>query len=569
MKSKKSKVFTTTITALMLSTAMLLTACSTTPSEPSGSQTTPDASNEVTEGNTQNTVLNLASIGESNTLYPVQMIPENYMYSKLIFDTIVSFDDGETTAALAESWDVSTADDGTTTVTFKIRDGVKFHNGENCDAEAVKYNLEHWKTDPRYSPLPAVISWTSIEATANNEVVLTYANPYFGYLTDFSWPDVCVIVAPSEVDKGYDEDDSTIPAPIGTGPYSYGEYESGVKTTFNKFEDYWGTDVSYDTVVVKYIPDSTSRLNALENGEIDLLYGSTAMNYDDFDMVSNMENMQGKVPDDASLFRNLSLNFNGDFADMAVREAFVMAIDKQAISDGIFNGIETPTNTVMTSGCMLEDETKDISDEYAEKYAYNPEKSKMILEEAGYAVNDNGIYEKDGKEIDLHCTLPAGDQSKKNVAVAIQTMLKDININMTIEEMETTEWMMSYYDPTACDFTFLDTYYSYAMPLQWYIPMPLMVQSTTICTLDENFVPTPKEGWEEFFDNINVLKTTGDEQELETAVRELLYDNLNTILDIPLTQQKENIVFNTEKIADYNYTNDLQFFNVLNVVPQQ
>lgn len=524
-------------------------------------------SNPKTNSDTEKKVLNIATIGESNTLFPVQMVPQNYMFSKLVFDTIVTYENGEVKPVLAESWKIETKEDKTTTITLKIRDKVKFHDGTICDANAIKVNLEKWHNDQNYSALPAVTTWQTCTTTDNNEVVLTYANPYYAYMTDFCWPDVCVIAAPSEVEKAYDNDDSTIPIAIGTGPYSYGEYVAGVQTTFNKFEDYWNSKPAYDKIVAKYIPDANSRIKALKTGEVDLLYGSSELNYDDFNIAKELDNMKGSVSDIPSVYRNITLNFNGVLSDIEVRKAIALAIDKDAISNGIFSGYEPKANTVMTEGGLFIDDCKDIVDIYASKYKFNAAEAKKTLENAGYKLNENGIYQKGDTILNIKCTIPSGDESINLMSVAIQTMLKKVGINMTIEPIETVKWMMSFYNPNAFDLTFQKTHYSYAVPSCWYNAIKYMAQTTSICTLDQCFSATPKEGWEDFFAYIDEAAHTDNNERLVEIYRYLLNKDLNEFLDIPLTQQKEVIVFNTKKIADYNYTNDFQFFNVLNITP--
>lgn len=110
---------------------------------------------------TSEKVLNIATIGETTTLSPLYMIADNRPTQKLLYEGLVKYVDGEIQPVLAEDWKLS--DDGTQ-LTFYLRKGVTFHDGEPFNAEAAIANIESWHINPSFTSLPGVVNYTNIEA---------------------------------------------------------------------------------------------------------------------------------------------------------------------------------------------------------------------------------------------------------------------------------------------------------------------------------------------------------------------------------------------------------------------
>lgn len=106
----------------------------------------------------------------------------------------------------------------------------------------------------------------------------------------------------------------------------------------------------YDKIVAKYIPDNASRVQALQTGEIDLIYGSAELSYEDYNQATAIEGIEGKFAPSGSTIRNIILNFNGNLADLSVRQALAYAIDKGAISEGLTYGYEPVADTIVPDG---------------------------------------------------------------------------------------------------------------------------------------------------------------------------------------------------------------------------
>lgn len=98
---------------------------------------------------------------------------------------------------------------------------------------------------------------------------------------------------------------------VGTGPYVRAEMISGDCTRFVRNENYWGEAPFYDEIVVKYIPEASSRLQALQTGEVDLIYGADLITYDDYNQAMTLDGISGEINEGSTLTRNLVLNASG------------------------------------------------------------------------------------------------------------------------------------------------------------------------------------------------------------------------------------------------------------------
>ena len=171
---KKSKL--ARIIAAICCFAMLLTACSSnqTPTESGG-----DGS---TTADSEKKVLTYAIGAETTDLSTLYMNNSLYCTSKLVYENLVDFDNGEIVPGLAESWEYN---DDQTELTFHLRQGVTFHNGEPFNAEAVKTNLEHKQSNPSFYSLKGITDIQEIEIVDDYTITLHYDHPFYAYLQDF------------------------------------------------------------------------------------------------------------------------------------------------------------------------------------------------------------------------------------------------------------------------------------------------------------------------------------------------------------------------------------------------
>ena len=125
------------------------------------------------------------------------------------------------------------------------------------------------------------------------------------------------LVSPAVLEEGNYQ---TMKGVVGTGAYLYQEIVDGQYVRFVKNPDYWGEAPYYDEVVVKYIPESSSRLQALKNGEVDMIYGNVLLSWDDYEQALTLPGVEGFISEADSETRNLVLNASGKMlSDLKVR----------------------------------------------------------------------------------------------------------------------------------------------------------------------------------------------------------------------------------------------------------
>lgn len=532
------KIWTAAL-AVCLCALLLLSAC--------GSK---EGTETVSGDEAETKALTLAASGESDVLASIYMGTDNMPTIKLVYDTLVKYENGEFVPSLAESWEFS--DDGKT-LTFQLRAGVKFHDGTACDAEAVKANLEYKQNNPGFMALKAITAIQSIEVVDETTLIIHYPAPYYAYLADFCWPDVMIIVSPTVFIEG---DYMNFSGISGTGPYAFDHRESGQYTRFVRNEDYWGDAPYYDEIIVKYIPESTSRIQALQNGEIDMIFGSALLSYDEYVQVTAMDGMAGQISESDTRVRDLVVNASRPLlTDLKVRQAIAYAIDKESLSENLTYGYEKAAELPFTEDSPYMDIVLE------QTYSYDQEQSNLLLDEAGWVMNDStGIREKDGQSLSLVLTLDSAYGSfDHSVATVIKDQLSKVGIEVSINGMEKMDWMNGYM-AGEFDLTLWPGNYAFANPNCWFNPMSSMTpQTPALMGLSDS---------QEFLDAIAETTVTDDEERLTELFTYLYNYDIGNVIDIPLNYYKDVIVYNSEKIAGYEFDSAPCFFDVERLTPQ-
>ena len=332
------------------------------------------------------------------------------------YEMLVAFDENqEIQGQLAESYEVS---EDSLTYTFHLREGVKFTDGTDFNAAAVKANYDRIidKENNLRQRRTFVVTGEdgsetyrveSIETPDDYTVVFKLTEPWAPFINRMT--QICMISPAALEEYGND----IMNHPVGTGPFICTEWEEGDHTSFERNEDYWGEKASVDTVTIKEVPEAGSRTAMLQTGEADLVYPMPA---------DQMAAIQGSddvnvLAADSNIMRYVTLNMNlPELQDVKVRQAMNYAIDKDAYIQLMYAGNGKPATSVVPS----------IIGGYKEQtpYTYDVEKAKELMKEAGY---------EDGFKLTLW-----GDNITQDVKgmTFVKQMLSQINIDVEVLPME-------------------------------------------------------------------------------------------------------------------------------------
>ncbi|MDP2858322.1 MAG: ABC transporter substrate-binding protein [Bacillota bacterium] len=327
------------------------------------------------------------------------------------------------TPVMAESWSFST--DGLTW-TFKLRKGIKWHDGTEFTAEDVKFTYETI-LDPKTKSVRAgdLAPVKKIETPDPYTVVLTTEKPYAPLIDKVA---TLPIVSKKHIEKigGLENYNKN---PLGTGPFKFKERVPEEKVVLVRFDDYFEGKPYLDEIVFKAIPEPSVRMMALDSGEAH--WNWWAVPEEDIPRLkadSKFTVLQTLRTD----FHFFGINhFKPFFKDVKVRQAFVYATDKESIVKNL------ATYTGIVAHGPYSDGYGDYVNKNIMKMPYNLEKAKQLLNDAGWKLNEKtGIREKDGKPFKIDCMIQQGDELRKNISVLIQKSLKDIGVDMQIRERE-------------------------------------------------------------------------------------------------------------------------------------
>ena len=353
-------------------------------------------------------------------LYAGEMYAQEMLYETLVNITADGYE-----GCLAESWDIS--DDGKT-YTFHIRDGVKFSDGEVCDANAIKANFDAIiENKDRHTWLEMMNLLVGVSAPDDKTFVIELSEPYYPLLTELGVTRPFAMISPKAMKDGRTKDG--VNAYIGTGPYVLTDFVTDEYAIFEANENYWGEQPKIKKITVKVIPDNQTRILALEKGEIDMIFGKNMIDADAINQYTGNDKFTVSLSDPTST-RQIVLNTTRDvLADKEVRQALQHATNKQAISDGIFYGLEQPADTLFAK-------TVPYCDIDLEPYAYDVELAQSMLDEAGWVVGADKIREKDGQKLNIDLLYNSDSVTEKAIAEYLQSEYQKIGISLNIHGEE-------------------------------------------------------------------------------------------------------------------------------------
>src|SRR5918997_158419 len=355
---------------------------------------------------------------------------EGYIVPSSVYDCLVLYDLGATTIrpGLAESWEIS--EDGLV-YTFSLRQGVSFHDGEpvNADAVVTWYNsIDEESPDSQYDATRMVYiadfitTWIdTVEAVDEFTVRMTLPEPYAPLLANLAIP-IAGIVSPAAIARGLDD---VMVNPSGTGAFRLASPDDWTRDSQMVLEanpDYWGGAPKVQQLIIKVIPESSTRLQQVETGEIDIAWALTPE-----DVEKTRENPDLVVVEDAGLNTNWA-NINVTLEPLTskeVRQALNFAVNKEEISEGLYNGNMVPAGGVLPPvDWAFNPDLK--------SYPYDPDQARELLAAAGFDESNPLSFTF------MAYTIPRGyNPVGDRLATAIQEYWSEVGVEA---EIQTAEW---------------------------------------------------------------------------------------------------------------------------------
>jgi peptide/nickel transport system substrate-binding protein len=334
-----------------------------------------------------------------------------YALNTNIFEGLVRMTPNyEIVPVLAERWEFRPPN----TWRFFLRRGVRFHDRQPLNAEAVKFSFDRVaKTGggtPGFGDKNVVVDDLTIDVTPvfeNRRLVEQLVHPLYS------------IIAPG-----------TNPGkkPVGTGPFRFGAYRAQQQISVRRFDGYWGKMANLDEVVFRFIPEPNSRRLALEAGEVDLILDVPR------EAVENLESKgfviaNGPVGAFEAIFANKSGKKGFTILqDPAVRRAIALAVDREGLVDGVFEGLADPGQSFIPPRLLGEDNAAKI-----EGFAQDADEANRLLDEAGWTRSGDGVRSKGGKPLRLQLVngFPSAERHGA-VPEFLQDQLRRVGIQIDI-----------------------------------------------------------------------------------------------------------------------------------------
>jgi len=317
--------------------------------------------------------INLYSFTEPTSWDPAAFGESPFLpYAFAVYDSLFVLDeDGAVAPKLATGYEYS---DDNRELTLTLVEGVTFTDGTPFDAEAVKANMEHFQGFATPAG-PLLQNVASIEVVDPQTVKLSLSQPDPGLL--FSLTQAAGLMGnPAQLGT-----DAIAGEPDGTGPYTLdtGKSVQGSKYVFERKDDYWDQHYPYSTVTYSVFPEETARLNAFKSGQIQYAHTTTASAaVDAQNAVSGASMQQNQVTWEGLFFFDRDGVLLPPLKDKRVREALTISIDAEAMIKTIRGGYGDATDQIFSPTMDAYDEALD------DAYAYDPERAKQLLVEAGY-----------------------------------------------------------------------------------------------------------------------------------------------------------------------------------------
>ncbi|HEV8307325.1 MAG TPA: peptide-binding protein [Methylomirabilota bacterium] len=384
-------------------------------------------------------------LGDATSLNPVVATDgQSYIAEWPMFDSLVELDEKlGVKPLLAESWEVSR--DGLT-YTFKLRKGVKWHDGKPFTARDVAFTfysvLDPKVTTPHRAYFDALVGFPEltqkdnprkpeelpvkpIEVLDDHTVRFRLRYPYGAFLAVLVNPRAGII--PEHLLKGADLNTAEYNRkPVGTGPFKFVEWRRGDRLVMEANADYHGGRPALDRLIYRVIPDAVVLLQELRAGGVDFIERPPLT---EVGRLKQTPGLKVLATDNTSY---TYFGFRQDlppFDDLRVRRALYHAVDVPAIVREVLQGYGAVATGQFPPGSWAFDPA-------VKPYAYDPNRAKALLAEAGWKPGPDGVLAKDGKRFTFSLRHDQADQNVKDTAIIVQEYLKKVGVEARIEPLD-------------------------------------------------------------------------------------------------------------------------------------
>lgn len=322
-------------------------------------------------------------------------------------------DDGTIAPALATEWEQLSD----TSWQFTLREGVAFHDGDLLDAAAVEASLERASTGSQGQGFLGAVS--DVVVVDDHTVTIELQRPFASLLHNLTVPAASIIAPDALTETGGDIASS----PVGTGPYRFVSWNPDTSMLFERFDDYWGEPATLAEVEFIPIPEASTRYAALQAGDVDVIENPPPS---ELAGIEASDQMEAVIEPRA---RPIFLGFNlQTVPDVDVRRAIAAAIDKEAIVDGVLEGVGRPaTEGLITPELVAGADSVGIE--------YDPDAARALL------------IGKDPEDLEISLTLPTERYLRDaQIAEVIASQLSEVGITVSLEVLEPGTWYQTLLD---------------------------------------------------------------------------------------------------------------------------
>lgn len=404
---------------------------------------------------TRGGTLTLSANVEPTTLVATHTTSQDVYISSKIHEGLLTYDyDLTPKPQLATEWSIS--DDGLR-YTFKLRQGVKWHDGKDFTSADVAASINILKSS---HPRGGVTFANLVEVQTPDPLtaVIVLSKPTAFLISAFSSTESPIVA--KHLYEGVDV--RTNPhnqAPVGTGPYVFGEWVRGSHLVYNRNPNYWDEGKPYvDRLVIRFIPDGAARAAALEAGDV-LLAGGSAVPLSDMERFKAMPQFEVTTKGYSYSASLLKLEFNLDrdyFKDVRVRQAIAHCIDRQVIADTVYFGYAYPT-ALPISAQIEKYAAKDIA-----TFPLDIAKAEALLDEAGYKRG------ADNWRFSVFFDYQPSGPDRLPVATYLRQAIQSIGIKVEIRNQDTSSFVKRVYTDRDFDMqlNFLDNLFDPSVGVQ-------------------------------------------------------------------------------------------------------